>query len=65
MGTNLAAGSFKAASIEPDQTTETLHACSLTAEQVRGAPAFYGDEMVWPDRERENKARDYWRLPPS
>ena len=37
----------------------------ITAEQVRGAPAFYGDEMVWPDRERENKARDYWRLPPS
>ena len=37
----------------------------ITAEQVRGAPAFYGDGMVWPDRERENKARDYWRLPPS
>ena len=26
----------------------------ITAEQVRGAPAFYGDGTVWPDREREN-----------
>jgi hypothetical protein len=37
----------------------------ITAEQVKGAPAFYGDDQIWPDRKRETEALDYWRnLPP-
>ena len=37
----------------------------ITAEQVKGAPAFYGDDQIWPDRKRETEATDYWRnLPP-
>ncbi|WP_099514120.1 PRC-barrel domain-containing protein [Microvirga ossetica] len=33
----------------------------ITEEQVRGAPAFYGDDQVWPDRKREQEMWDYWR----
>jgi hypothetical protein len=33
----------------------------ITEEQVRGAPAFYGDDEVWPDRKREQEMWDYWR----
>lgn len=36
----------------------------ITEEQVRGAPAFYGDDEVWPDRAHEREAREYWRTPP-
>jgi hypothetical protein len=36
----------------------------ITEEQVRGAPAFYGDDEVWPDRKREREMWDYWRDPP-
>ena len=35
----------------------------ITAEQVKGAPAFYGDDEVWPDRGREQETQDYWRYP--
>ena len=35
----------------------------LTEEQVRGDPAFLGDEEVWPDRDRSEE-RDDWRMPP-
>jgi hypothetical protein len=33
----------------------------ITEEQVRGAPAFYGDDEVWPDKKREQAMWDYWR----
>jgi hypothetical protein len=33
----------------------------ITEEQVRGAPAFYGDNQVWPDKKREQAMWDYWR----
>ncbi|ANY83284.1 hypothetical protein BB934_31820 (plasmid) [Microvirga ossetica] len=33
----------------------------ITEEQVRGAPAFYGDDLLWPDRKREQELWDYWR----
>jgi hypothetical protein len=32
----------------------------ITEEQVRGAPAFYGDDQTWPDKKREQELRDYW-----
>lgn len=32
----------------------------ITEAQVRAAPAFYGDDQVWPDRQREREIRDYW-----
>jgi PRC-barrel domain len=32
----------------------------VTAEQVRGAPAFFGDDQIWHDRTREKQMRDYW-----
>jgi len=32
----------------------------VTEAQVQGAPAFYGDDTVWPDRRREQEMRDYW-----
>jgi len=32
----------------------------VTESQVQGAPAFYGDDRVWPDRRREQEMRDYW-----
>lgn len=32
----------------------------ITEAQVRGAPTFYGDDQVWPDRSREREIRDYW-----
>jgi len=37
----------------------------ITEEQVRGAPTFYGDGEVWPDRKREKESHDYWNLPPN
>jgi hypothetical protein len=33
----------------------------ITAEQVRGAPASYGETKAWPDRQTEQNIRDYWR----
>jgi hypothetical protein len=35
----------------------------ITAEQVRGAPAFFGDDQIWHDRKREQAMRDYWSHP--
>lgn len=35
----------------------------ITAEQVRGAPAFFGDDQIWHDRKREQEMRDYWAHP--
>ncbi len=35
----------------------------ITAEQVKGAPAFYDEGEIWPDRQREQKMQDYWRYP--
>jgi sporulation protein YlmC with PRC-barrel domain len=32
----------------------------ITAEQVREAPAFYGDGEIWLDPKQEKEARDYW-----
>jgi hypothetical protein len=32
----------------------------VTEEQVQGAPSFYGDDEVWPDRKRQQEMRDYW-----
>jgi PRC-barrel domain len=31
----------------------------VTEEQVRGAPTFYGDGELWPDRKREKETQDY------
>jgi len=36
----------------------------VTEAQVHGAPAFYGDDRVWPDRAREQEVRDYWHEMP-
>jgi len=39
----------------------------ITEEQVQSAPSFYGeegDDLVWPDRKRENELRDYWHDSP-
>jgi hypothetical protein len=36
----------------------------ITEEQLREAPAFYGDDQVWPDRKREQETHDYWRKRP-
>ena len=32
----------------------------ITEEQVKAAPAFYGDDEIWPDPKREKEAREYW-----
>ena len=32
----------------------------ITEEQVRNAPAFYGEGQAWPSPEREEQLRDYW-----
>ena len=32
----------------------------VTEEQVRDAPAFYGEDRVWPGPEREQQLRRYW-----
>jgi hypothetical protein len=37
----------------------------ITEEQVRDAPAFYGDDKVWPDKKREQELWDYWRDRPT
>jgi hypothetical protein len=34
---------------------------NVTEEQVQGAPSFYGDDEVWPDRKRQQEMRDYWQ----
>ena len=36
----------------------------ITEAQARGAPAFAGDDQIWPDRTREQETHDYWRTPP-
>jgi hypothetical protein len=36
----------------------------ITEEQVRGAPALYGDDELWPEQRREKDFHDYWRDPP-
>ena len=36
----------------------------ITEAEVRGAPAFAGDDEIWPDRKREQNTYDYWRMPP-
>src|SRR5215210_3842880 len=36
----------------------------ITESQVRGAPTFYGEDQVWPDRKREQEMRAYWDNPP-
>jgi hypothetical protein len=33
----------------------------ITEEQAKGAPAFYPDDQVWPDRKHEERTLDYWR----
>jgi hypothetical protein len=33
----------------------------ITEEQVRGAPAFYRVDQLWPDKKREQAMWDYWR----
>lgn len=35
----------------------------ITAEQVRGAPTFFGDDQIWHDPQREQQMRDYWARP--
>ena len=35
----------------------------ITAEQVKGAPAFFGDDEIWHDRKREQQMTDYWGRP--
>lgn len=37
----------------------------ITEEQVRAAPAFAGENEVWPDHRRERETQDYWRIPPT
>jgi hypothetical protein len=37
----------------------------ITEEQVRDAPALYGDDKVWPDKKREQELWDYWRDRPT
>lgn len=32
----------------------------VTEAQIQGAPSFYGDDQIWPDRKREQEMRDYW-----
>jgi hypothetical protein len=36
----------------------------ISEEQVRGAPAFYGDNQVWPDTKAQQEMRRYWNDPP-
>lgn len=35
----------------------------VTEAQVRQAPAFYGDDQIWPDPKQEKESRDYWHRP--
>jgi len=35
----------------------------ITAEQVRAAPTFFGDDQIWHDRNREREMQDYWARP--
>jgi hypothetical protein len=37
----------------------------VTEEQLRDAPAFDGDDKVWPDKKREQELWDYWRDRPT
>ncbi len=36
----------------------------ITDEQLRGAPAVFGDGEAWPERTREQEVHDYWRTSP-
>jgi hypothetical protein len=36
----------------------------ISEAQVRGAPSFYGDDQVWPDKKVEQEMRRYWNGPP-
>jgi hypothetical protein len=33
----------------------------VTEEQIRGAPAFYREDQLWPDKKEEERTLDYWR----
>src|SRR5918998_641249 len=35
----------------------------ITAEQVKGAPAFYGGDGIWPDRKRGPRLQDHRAFP--
>jgi hypothetical protein len=36
----------------------------VTETHLREAPSLYGDDQVWPDRERQKEFQDYWNDPP-
>ncbi len=42
-----------------DRELEGFHT-DITEEQVRNAPAFYGEGQAWPGPEREEQLRNYW-----
>jgi PRC-barrel domain len=42
-----------------DRELEGYHT-DITEEQVRNAPAFYGEGQAWPGPEREEQLRNYW-----
>ena len=42
-------------------TSLQAYRTGITEEQVRGAPAFDGDDNLRPDRKREQELSDYWR----
>jgi hypothetical protein len=35
----------------------------ITEQQIQRAPTFYGDDQIWPDRQREKEMHEYWREP--
>ena len=42
-----------------DRELEGYHT-DITEDQVRNAPAFYGEGQAWPGPEREEQLRNYW-----
>ena len=42
-------------------TSLQAYRTGIAEEQVRGAPAFDGDDNLRPDRKREQELSDYWR----
>jgi len=42
-----------------DPELEGYHT-DITEEQVRKAPAFYGEGQAWPGPEREQQLKTYW-----
>ena len=42
-----------------DRALEGYHT-AITEEQVRSAPAFYGEGQAWPGPQREEQVRRYW-----